>query len=133
MQAAVKGGSTGITVGIPGFLSSILPEPLRGVNQITLAKGKLQAADLDLGNFTATTKLVKGERIVRTRMLHQVAESIGSEDVAVELGALLRVLLTLHVAQLQLARQDKCTDVEELQPDMLGSLEESGGGRDLNG
>ena len=43
------------------------------------------------------------------------------------------VVLTLHVAQLQLARQDECTDVEELQPDMLGSLEESGGGRDLNG
>ena len=36
----------------------------------------------------AVKELVEGERIVRTRTLHQVAESIGSEDVAVELGAL---------------------------------------------
>ena len=36
----------------------------------------------------AVKELVEGERIVWTRTLHQVAESIGSEDVAVELGAL---------------------------------------------
>jgi hypothetical protein len=36
----------------------------------------------------AVKELVKSERIVRARMLHQVAEPIGSEDVAVELGAL---------------------------------------------
>ena len=40
------------------------------------------------GSGLAVKELVKGECIVRTRMLHQVAESIGSEDVAVELGAL---------------------------------------------
>ena len=40
------------------------------------------------GSGLAVKELVEGERIVWTRTLHQVAESIGSEDVAVELGAL---------------------------------------------
>jgi hypothetical protein len=40
----------------------------------------------------AVKELVKGERI-RTRMLHQVAESIGSEDVAMELGVLQSAVL----------------------------------------